>query len=99
MPKLFLDYVGMGDSDKPKDYAYSTAERTDLVEAIWLDLRVQSTTLVTFDFSSLVVLEILRRRIERSERGEPLGVPEIRGVFIFYSGLFPRPAPHPWCPT
>jgi hypothetical protein len=35
MPKLFLDYVGMGDSDKPNDYAYSTAERADLVEAIW----------------------------------------------------------------
>src|SRR5579871_1878646 len=52
MPKLFLDYVGMGDSDKPKDYAYSTAERTDLVEAIWGDLSVQSTTLVAFDFSS-----------------------------------------------
>ena len=41
MPKLFLDYVGMGDSDKPKDYAYSTAERTDLVEAIWRDFGVQ----------------------------------------------------------
>jgi hypothetical protein len=27
MPKLFLDYVGMGDSDKPKDYIYTTAER------------------------------------------------------------------------
>ena len=25
MPKLFVEYVGMGDSDKPKDYAYSTA--------------------------------------------------------------------------
>ena len=25
MPKLFLDYVGMGDSEKPKDYPYSTA--------------------------------------------------------------------------
>ena len=37
MPKLFVEYVGMGDSDKPKDYAYSTAERTDLVEAIWRD--------------------------------------------------------------
>jgi len=24
-PKLFLDYIGIGDSDKPKDYAYSTA--------------------------------------------------------------------------
>src|SRR5215468_7574438 len=41
MPKLFVEYVGMGDSDKPKDYAYSTAERTDLVEAIWRDLSVQ----------------------------------------------------------
>src|ERR1700694_980755 len=71
MPKLFLDYVGMGDSDKPKDYAYSTAERADLVEAIWRDLSVQSTTLVAFDFSSLVVLEHLRRRLERAERGEP----------------------------
>src|SRR5437660_898727 len=35
MPKLFVEYVGMGDSHKPKDYAYSTAERTDLVEAVW----------------------------------------------------------------
>jgi hypothetical protein len=32
---------------------YSTAERTDLVEAIWRDLAVQSTPLVAFDFSSL----------------------------------------------
>src|SRR6516225_7055414 len=88
MPRLFVDYVGMGDSDKPKDYAYSTAERTDLVEAIWRDLDVQSTTLVAFDFSSLVVLEHLRRRLERSERGEPPDGPDIRGVFIFNGGLF-----------
>ena len=73
MPKLFVEYIGMGDSDKPKDYAYSTAERADLVEAIWRDLSVQSTTLVAFDFSSLVVLEHLRRRLERSKRGEPAG--------------------------
>jgi hypothetical protein len=33
----------MGDSEKPKDYAYSTAERADLVEAIWRDLCVQSS--------------------------------------------------------
>jgi pimeloyl-ACP methyl ester carboxylesterase len=99
MPKLFIEYVGMGDSDKPKDYAYSTAERTDLVEAIWRNLSVKSTTLVGFDFSSLVILEHLRRRLERSQRGEPEGGPEIRGVFIFNGGLFTDGHSHPWFTT
>src|SRR5499425_1059321 len=99
MPKLFVEYVGMGDSDKPKDYAYSTAERTDLVEAIWRMLGVQSTTLVAFDFSSLVVLELLRRRLECSEQGEPAGGPDIRGVFIFNGGLFTDGHTHPWYTT
>ena len=99
MPKLFFDYLGMGDSDKPKDYDYSTAERADLVEAIWLSLGVRSTTLVAFDFSSLVVLEILRRRLERKEGGEaPDGV-EIRGVLIFNGGLFIDGHTHPWYTT
>ena len=99
MPKVFVEYVGMGDSDKPKEYEYSTAERTDLVEAIWRDFGVQSTTLVAFDFSSLVVLEHLQRRLERSKRGEPAGGPEIRGVFIFNGGLFPYGHSHPWFTT
>src|SRR6267378_3741538 len=99
MAKLFVEYLGMGDSDKPKDYAYSTAERTDLVEAIWRDFGVQSTTLVAFDFSSLVVLEHLRRRLERSEQGEPVGGPEIRGGYIFNGGLFPDGHSHPWYTT
>ena len=99
MPKLFVEYVGMGDSDKPKDYAYSTAERTDLVEAVWRGLSVQSTTLVAFDFSSLVVLEHLRRRLERAERGQPTGGPHIRGVFIFNGGLFMDGHSHPWYTT
>jgi len=99
MPKLFVEYLGMGDSDKPQDYAYSTAERTDLAEAIWRDFGVQSTTLVAFDFSSLVVLEHLRRRLERSERGEGPGGPDIRGVFIFNGGLFTDGHTHPWYTT
>jgi pimeloyl-ACP methyl ester carboxylesterase len=99
MPKLFVEYVGMGDSDKPKDYAYSTAERTDLVEAIWRDQSVQSTTLIAFDFSAIVISEHLRRRLERAQRGEPAGGPEIRGVFIFNGGLFPDGHSHPWFTT
>jgi pimeloyl-ACP methyl ester carboxylesterase len=99
MPKLFVEYVGMGDSDKPKDYAYSTAERTDLVEALWRAFNVQSSTLVAFDFSSLVVLEHLRRRLERAERGDPVGGPAIKGVFIFNGGLFTDGHSHPWFTT
>ena len=99
MPKLFVEYVGMGDSDKPKDYAYSTAERTDLVEALWRQLSVRSTTLVAFDFSSLVVLEHLQRRLERAERGELAGGPDISGIFIFNGGLFTDGHSHPWYTT
>jgi pimeloyl-ACP methyl ester carboxylesterase len=99
MPKLFVEYVVMGDSDKPQDYTYSTAERTDLVEATWRDLSVQSTTPVAFDFSSLVVLEHLRRRLERAERGEGPGGPHIRGAFIFNGGLFTDGHSHPWFTT
>jgi hypothetical protein len=73
-------------------------QRTDLVEAIWSEFGVQSTTLVAFDFSSLVVLEHLRRRLERSKQGEP-GEPEIRGVFIFNGGLFTDGHSHPWFTT
>jgi pimeloyl-ACP methyl ester carboxylesterase len=99
MPKLFVDYVGMGDSDKPRDYAYSTDERTDLIEALWRHFDVQSTTLVTFDFSSLVALNHLRRRLERMARGDPPGGPNIRGVFLFNGGLFPDGHSHPWYTT
>jgi pimeloyl-ACP methyl ester carboxylesterase len=99
MPKLFVEYVGMGDSDKPREYAYSTAERTDLAEAIWRDLGVRSTTLVAFDFGSLVVLEHLRRRLERAVRGERPETPEIRGIFIFNGGLFTDGHSHPWFTT
>ena len=99
MPKLFLDYVGMGDSDKPSGHGFSTAERTDLVEALWRDLGVRSTTLVAFDFSTLVVLEHLRRRLERAQRGEPEGGPVIRGVLMFNGGLFTDGHSHPWWTT
>jgi pimeloyl-ACP methyl ester carboxylesterase len=94
MPKLFVEYAGMGDSDKPRDYAYSTAERTDLVEAIWRHFGVSSTILVAFDIGSLVVLEELARRLERSST-----VPAIRGVLIFNGGLFTDGHSHPWFTT
>lgn len=99
MPKLFIEYVGMGDSDKPRRYRYSTAERTDLVEAMWRHLGVRSTTLVAFDFSSLVILEHLQRRLERAGSRQAAGAPLIRGVFFFNGGLYTDGHSHPWFTT
>jgi pimeloyl-ACP methyl ester carboxylesterase len=94
MPKLFVEYVGMGDSDKPRRYPYSTTERTDLVEAVWRYYGVRSTTLVAFDFSAIVVLEHLCRRLEGKADG-----PAIRGVFLFNGGLYADGHSHPWFTT
>ena len=35
VPKIHVEYVGQGDSDKPSKYPYGTMERADLLEALW----------------------------------------------------------------
>ena len=40
-PRLYVEPVGQGDSDKPRDYLYSTVERANLVEALWRHHRVR----------------------------------------------------------
>ena len=98
MPKLFLDYVGQGDSDKPKKYPYGVIERADLVEAQWRDLNIHSTTIVTFDYSSLVAMELLRRQQDRQNSfGED--VTKISGVMVVNGGLFADGHSHPFMTT
>ena len=53
VPKMFVEYIGQGNSDKPADYPYGTMERADLVEALWHAHGIKSTFVVTFDYSSL----------------------------------------------
>lgn len=98
VPRLYLEYVGQGDSDKPRDYTYSTIERADLVEAQWQAHGVRRTFVATFDYSSLVVLELLARQEERLGRGEPLAT-RIESVFIANGGLFADAHSHPWLTT
>ncbi|HEU4782852.1 MAG TPA: alpha/beta hydrolase [Ktedonobacterales bacterium] len=87
VPRLYLEYVGQGDSDKPRDYSYSTKERADLVEAQWQAHGVRRTFVVTFDYSSLVLLELLARQQERLERGESIAT-RIESALIANGGLF-----------
>jgi pimeloyl-ACP methyl ester carboxylesterase len=96
--RLFLDYVGHGDSDKPRDYPYSTYERADLVEALWRVRSMEATVVVAFDYSCIVTLELLARRIERQRAGEDPGT-VIRACLLANGGLFADGHTHPWFTT
>jgi pimeloyl-ACP methyl ester carboxylesterase len=94
-PRLYAEPVGQGDSDKPRDYPYSTVERADLVEALWRHHGVRRTVVVTFDYTSLALLELLRRQLERTASGDAAG-PVIAAVLMVNGGLFADAHTHPW---
>ena len=94
-PRLYVEPVGQGDSDKPRRYRYSTVERADLVEALWRHHGVRRTVVVTFDYTSLALLEVLRRQLEQRASGNSTG-PAILAVFMINGGLFADAQTHPW---
>ena len=94
-PRLYVEPVGQGDSDKPRDYPYSTVERADLVQALWRHHGVRRTVVVTFDYTSLALLELLRRQLERTTSGDTAG-PAIAAVLMVNGGLFADAHTHPW---
>ena len=94
-PRLYVEPVGQGDSDKPRDYPYSTVERADLVEALWRQHRVRRTVVVTFDYTSLALLELLRRQLELTWSGGT-AAPVITAAFMINGGLFADAHTHPW---
>ena len=99
-PRLYVEPAGQGDSDKPRDYPYSTVERANLVEALWHHHRVRRTVVVTFDYTSLALLELLRRQLERRapDRATARGTagPVITAAFMVNGGLFADAHTHPW---
>ena len=97
-PRLFVEYVGHGDSDKPGDYPYGTMERADLVEAMWKAEGIQSTFIAGFDYSSIVALELLSRQQDRREKGIDQTT-KIEGVLLINGGLFAEAHTHPWFTT
>jgi len=94
-PRLYVEPVGQGDSDKPRDYRYSTIERANLVEALWRHHGVRRTVVVTFDYTSLALLELLRRQQEQTASGDS-AMPVITAVFMVNGGLFADAHTHPW---
>src|SRR5437667_87706 len=79
---------------KSRHYPYSTVERADLAGALWRHHGVRATVVVTFDYTSLALLELLRRQLERPTSGEAGTV--ITATFMVNGGLFADAHTHPW---
>ncbi len=94
-PRLYVEPVGQGDSDKPRHYRYSTVERADLVQALWRHHGVRATVVVTFDYTSLALLELLRRQRERTTSRDQAD-PVVTAAFMINGGLFADSHTHPW---
>jgi pimeloyl-ACP methyl ester carboxylesterase len=94
-PRLYAEPVGQGESDKPRDYPYSTVERADLVQALWRHHGVRRTVVVTFDYTSLALLELLRRQLEGTTSHDTAR-PAITAALMVNGGLFADAHTHPW---
>jgi pimeloyl-ACP methyl ester carboxylesterase len=96
--RLYVEYIGQGDSDKPENYHYSTMERADLVKALWAYNGIEKTFVVTFDYSSLVALELLRRQQEHNGSDAAYKT-QISRVLMINGGLFADAHSHPYLTT
>jgi pimeloyl-ACP methyl ester carboxylesterase len=97
-PRLYIEYLGQGDSDKPAPFRYSSVERAGLIQAQWRAHGIRRTMVVSFDYSSLALMELLRRQQERDATGENPDA-TIDAVFIINGGLFADSHSHPWDTT
>ena len=80
---LMFDFLGFGDSDKPRDHAYSIHEQADLTEELWRRHGVRSTAVIAHDYGVSVGQELLARRAEGR-----LEV-EIERIAFMNGGLYP----------
>ncbi|MEU5984398.1 alpha/beta hydrolase [Streptomyces sp. NPDC047434] len=56
-----LDFLGFGESDKPRRHTYSVLEQADLVEEVWRRTDTGRTALVAHDYGVSVGQELLAR--------------------------------------
>jgi pimeloyl-ACP methyl ester carboxylesterase len=63
---LCFDFLGFGDSDKPRAHPYSILEQSDVTEAVWRHFGVEETGVVAHDYGATVALELMARHIEQA---------------------------------
>lgn len=63
---LMFDFLGFGDSSKPRSHHYDLLEQTDIVEAIWTHFQIGRTGVVAHNYGDSVGQELLARQAENS---------------------------------
>ena len=63
---ICFDFLGFGDSDKPRKHRYSILEQADITEEVWRHFGVEETGVVAHDYGATVALELVRREIEQA---------------------------------
>jgi pimeloyl-ACP methyl ester carboxylesterase len=79
---LTFDFLGFGDSDKPRDHEYSIGEQADLTEALWRRLGIEETGLAGHDYGATVAQELLARVEEGALETR------LKGVVLLNAGLY-----------
>lgn len=80
---LMLDFLGFGDSDKPRPHTYSIHEQADLVESLWRRQGVERTALVVHDYGVSVGQELLARRADGALAAD------VERIAFLNGGLYP----------
>jgi pimeloyl-ACP methyl ester carboxylesterase len=78
---LCFDFLGFGESDKPRRHRYSIFEQADLVQMLWHHLGINESGLVGHDYGATVVQELLAR--ERIPTRSP-------GVVLLNAAVYER---------
>jgi pimeloyl-ACP methyl ester carboxylesterase len=79
---LTFDFLGFGDSDKPRDHEYSIGEQAGLTEALWRRLGIEETGVVGHDYGATVAQELLARTEEGTLDAR------LSGVVLLNAGLY-----------
>jgi pimeloyl-ACP methyl ester carboxylesterase len=79
---LTFDFLGFGDSDKPRGHDYSIAEQADLTEALWRRLGIDETGAIAHDYGATVAQELLARAEDNALETR------LTGVVLLNAGLY-----------
>jgi len=80
---IFVDFLGLGFSDKPRFHIYTLMEQTQIVENLMKHLKVKDVHLLSHDYGDTVAQELIARQ------NEDKSIIDIKSVHLTNGGIFP----------